>query len=148
MGVVYRFRKERLQDGGTVARPKIPVRLSWDAATVDVVALIDSGCDVTVIPQSLAEAIGVSTTGTSQPLVGFREESAVVEAKVDITFLGRRERQETTLHHVPVLVVLRDDRFAEETEIVLGLAKVFDEFDITFRRSRNRIELKASTRPR
>jgi hypothetical protein len=68
-----------------------------------------------------------------------------VESEMDITFLGKVERQSVLLSRIPVLITLRKEGEDEENEIVLGLHRIFDEFDITFKRSKNRIGLRRAS---
>lgn len=106
------------------------------------VALIDSGCDVTVIPQAIAEAIGLDLGGRRSQLYAFREHTDVAQSVADVTLLAKQDRLAATIHRVPVLIALQHPDEPDETEIVLGVAKVFDQFDISFQKSRNRIEFK------
>ncbi|MBI4147969.1 aspartyl protease family protein [Candidatus Woesearchaeota archaeon] len=136
MSLIYRFKKEMLLDGSYVARPRIDVVLRG-VISIEVPALIDSGCDVTVIPEKIARALGLEFAGNTTTLYGYREESKVVKSTATITFLGRREISNVT---VPVLVALSTSE-SDDQDIILGVHGIFDAFDITFRKSHNKIVL-------
>jgi len=141
MTLVYKFKKEKLTDGTLVSRPRILVVLNGKASSIEVPALIDSGADITVIPESIAMAIGISMSGEKSKLYAYRESNDVVSSSVNITFLGKAGRQSVNLK-IPVLVSLSRKGCEDEEDIVLGIGGIFDAFDITFKKSQNRIILK------
>lgn len=55
VALFYKFKKEKLDSGNIVVRPRILVEFIGEKNSITVTALIDSGCDVTVIPEGLAE---------------------------------------------------------------------------------------------
>lgn len=142
MTLTYKFQKEKLANGNTVSRPKIIVGLKFLDKSLDIMALVDSGCDITVIPQSIAETLGLPLEGKRSKMFGYREEVGVIESFLNITFIGRVERESITLNRVPVLIALRQEGESDESEITLGVQRIFDEFKISFRKSKNRIEFK------
>ena len=140
MVLFYRFKKEKLEDGTFVSRPRILITLHGENCAIETPALIDSGCDITVIPENLARTIGLNLSGKKEKLYAFRESSDAIQSKVNITFVGKANRQNVTVA-TPVLVVLsRGDE--NEEGIVLGVQGVFDAFEITFRKAENQITLK------
>ena len=141
MSLVYRFKKEKLIDGRYVTRPRILVVLSGKDTSIEVPALIDSGCDTTVIPESIARAIGLDMEGDKTKIYAYRESADVVESKMNIVFLGKVNRESIKLT-IPVLIALSKDGFNDEEDITLGINGIFDAFDITFKKSKNKIILK------
>ena len=142
MVLIYKFKKERLEDGTYVARPRILVELSGPAGSVLITALIDSGSDTTVIPRVVAEDIGIPLDGQRDILYAYRESSDVVHSTAMITFLGKEPRQSVRLARIPVLITLTD---GTEEDIVLGLDGVFSAFDLHFKKAENKIILKHAT---
>jgi len=138
MTLTYRFKKEKLEGGGYAPRPKILVTLNNNGRSIDITALIDSGCDVTVIPKGIAKYLNLNLKGKKTKLYGYKEATNVVESKVNIVFIGKAERQSVKLSNVPVLVPTKD----EDDDVILGVRKIFDEFNITFKKSENKIILK------
>ncbi|MBR9699365.1 hypothetical protein GOV09_02830 [Candidatus Woesearchaeota archaeon] len=140
MSLIYRFKKEKLASGAYMSRPRIHVILGGKIP-IEVPALIDSGCDITVIPEAIAEAIGLDMRGEKDILYGHREKSDVIQSHAAITFLGKAERQSVKLSHVPILINLKKGK--EDTdEVTLGINGIFDAFDITFKKHQNKIIFK------
>lgn len=146
MTLIYRFKKEKLESGAYVSRPRILVEVSGINSAIIVPALIDSGCDTTVIPEGIARAIGLNLEGEKDKLYGFRESSEVIQSKAIITFLGKEHRQSVKLTNVPVLIALADKKDKEEDDITLGIDGIFDSFEITFKKAQNRIIFKGITK--
>lgn len=146
MTLVYRFKKEKLIDESYVVRPRILVALKGTDISIDVPALIDSGCDTTVIPESVARAVGLDMSGKKNKVYAYRESSDVIESSANITFLGKANRQSVRLRDVPVLIALSKKGYEDEEDITLGINGIFDKFDITFRKSENKIILKEVSR--
>lgn len=144
MSLVYRFRKEKLEDGSYVSRPRILVLLKGPETVVKVPALIDSGCDVTVIPEEVARAIGLNLGGERSKLYAYRECTEVIRSEASIIFMGRAQREAVELR-LPVLVALSQRGKEDEPDITLGVEGIFDAFDINFRKAKNQIVLKKNT---
>lgn len=140
MGLVYKFKKEQLEDGTFVSHPRIPVILHGENVSIEVAALIDSGCDATVIQEDLAKAVGLNLKGSESTLYAFREASIVINSKASMTFMGRKARQNIKVQ-VPVLIVKSKEGFSEDAGIVLGVEGIFDKFNIHFKKNKNQIVL-------
>ncbi|MFC1723250.1 aspartyl protease family protein [Nanoarchaeota archaeon] len=135
MKAVFRFKKEQLENGQYISRPIIPILLEGQ---YKVQALIDSGSDMTVIPQGLAEAVGLNIQGPEETIYGFKEAINVKESKASFQFSSNRTL--FNVNKIPVLIALEDN--PEETEITIGINGFFDMFDIRLQKSRNKIHLK------
>ena len=143
MTLIYKFKKEKLETGFAV-RPKICIKLTGPGGSLKIFALIDSGSDVTVLPEGIARFLGMDMKGNHTKLQAYRECNDAIISKAIITFLGRRDGSEI-LSNVPILVSLCPKEapdFVEEDEVVLGIEGVFDEFEINFKKRANRIILK------
>lgn len=144
MSIEYKFKKEKVDDG-FVSRPRIIVELiGKHGVSIEIPALIDSGCDITVIPEGIAEAIGLKTKGKKTELHGHRGSSPAIPSKTTIKFISRVRRNSMTLRNVPILISLREDDAEEEQDITLGVERIFDHFDINFKKSQNKIIFKKS----
>jgi len=147
MVLIYKFKKEKLLDGSYKARPRIHILLRGSKTSIEVPALIDTGCDTTVIPEGIAKAIGLDMNGKKNTLYGFKESSDVIQSKIDITFLGRVERESEILNNIPALILLsKDEESKDEEDVVLGIDGIFDFFEVTFKKSVNKIILKKDSR--
>ena len=146
MTLIYRFKKERLKDGSYVSRPRILVELNGSKGSITIPALIDTGCDTSVIPEGIAKAIGLDMKGKKDKLYAYRESSDVILSSANITFLGKEYRQSTLLHNVPVLIALTKKGVKDEEDITLGIKGVFDAFEITFKKLQNKIIFKKASK--
>ena len=138
----YRFHKEKLKDGSIVFRPKVLVEISSGNIRLPfhIAALLDSGCDVTVIPEEFAQMLELKKLGETE-LVAYREKTDVWVSKVDIAFLSKVDRENVKINDIPVFITPKDEQ-EFSTEVVIGVRGIFDKFDIKFSLSKNRIELK------
>lgn len=109
--------------------------------SIDVPALIDSGCDTTIIPQGLAESVGLKLQGVEDKIYAYRESTKVIHSKASITFVGKESRQNVEIE-VPVLIALSEKDREEEIDITLGISGIFDFFNINFKKSENKIIFK------
>ena len=142
MTLIYKFKKERLKNGGYASRPRILVELKGNNGSIIVPALIDTGCDTSVIPEGIAKAIGLNMSGVKDKLYAYREANEVIQSTVTITFLGKEYRQSVTLSNVPILIALTKESVKEEEDITLGVNGIFDTFEITFKKIQNKIIFK------
>ncbi len=128
--ITCRFVKEKLLDGSFSFRPKIPVTLIGRETSMKFLAVLDSGADISVIPRTLADFLGVRyDLKTRTSFLGFgKEVFDCAIASVDILFHGKQSRLSEKLENVPVLIALTGD----EKEPVLGCDGVFDSFNISF----------------
>lgn len=128
--ITYRFTKEQLEDGSYVQRPKVLVTLKGPKTSMDFFALLDSGTDITILPRSIADFLGVKyDLRSKKSFYGFgKEPFPCVQGHVDVTFKGKAPRQSERITKVPVLVELSGG----EQEPVLGCEKIFDVLKITF----------------
>ena len=56
---------------------------------VGVTMLLDTGADVTLLPQGIAEELGLSYSASSYELVGFEDRSSIARAvRAEMIFLG------------------------------------------------------------
>ena len=141
MPLTYKFKKEKLEDGSYVSRPRVLVTLKGSKTSIDIPALIDSGADTSVIPNQVAKPIGLNIEGEKTKIYTYLESTDVVRSKANFIFVGRVMRESVTLDNIPVLIdtLSSDD---EEQEIILGVDGIFDNFDITFKKSKNKIIFK------
>lgn len=148
MVLTYKFKKEELKNGGYIMRPRILVELIGSESSIVVPALIDSGCDITVIPEGMARGIGLDMKGKKDKLHAFRESNDAIHSKAEIKFLGKEHRQAVYLKNIPSLIVMKEKDSDEEDDITLGVEGIFDFFDISFKKRQNKIILKQSAENR
>lgn len=86
MVLTYKFKKETLDNGDFVYRPRINVLLKGSKSTIQIHALINSGCDTTVIPEGIAKAVGLKIKGKKDKLYSFREYTNIIQSKQTCCF--------------------------------------------------------------
>ena len=126
----YKFVAEQLNDGSIVRRPKIKVCLRGSKSSMNFLALLDSGTDITILPKAIADFLGLDYDETEKTeFFGFGKEAfEAVQSTVDIMFLSSALRETSNLRNIPVLIPLA----GEEKEPVLGCKGVFSTLKITF----------------
>lgn len=130
-------RIERPEPAGMTYVPYIPVILTGPKDSVEVVALLDSGADVSVLPKGVAELLGIDLKGDKEEVVGVGGKAEAVETNVSIVVSGAHEKYAFRIK-VKVILDDSDDRFP----IILGRDGFFDKFDITFKENQRKIILK------
>jgi len=128
--ITYKFLKERVNNGTYVKRPKIKIELKGEKGSMTFFALLDSGTDVTIIPKTIADFLGIKyETSQKEPFYGFSKEPfESTETTVTIKLLGKERRQDINLQNIPSLIALT----GEEQEPVLGCKGIFEKLKITF----------------
>jgi len=127
--------------GTSIRTPSIPITLKGRAETaIQVICLIDSGADISVIPKALAEVLDLDLSGEIQSSYGIGGEIKVKNSKINIIIEKNRERYNYT---IPIQVVLT----GEEPPVILGRCGFFDKFIITIDESRKKIKLKKISIP-
>ena len=136
MAISFPYKLEKVKNGFTY-RPKIPITLSYDGKSIDVIGLVDSGSDVSVIPKGLAEYLGLELNGKSYEIEGVGgKKIETVNTFVNLTVQKGNERYHLRL---PVRVAIKEEDQSED--IILGREVFFNEFDITFEENKKRVVL-------
>ena len=143
MNLIYKFKKEKV-NGELISRPRVPIILQGKTINLELSALIDSGSDFTVIPESIAKALDLNLSGVKGKLFAFRESSDVIKSYADVTF--KQDTNKITLNKAPILVVLSNEKYDDENDIILGVNGIFDHFKIIFDKLNNKIILESKDR--
>lgn len=104
---------------------------------MNVVALVDSGADCSVIPMGLAEVLNLDLTGLKQDSFGFGGKIECIESDISVALQQNHETHELK---IPILVSSDDS-----CPIILGRNKFFDKFKITFDGKHEKLILKKYT---
>ena len=138
MAISFRYKTVKRPDGTLVKTPSIPITLIGKE-NFDTVALLDSGADISAIPKSIGELLGVDLNGQVDYAYGIGGKVKSIETSVRISVQKGHEHYNFIL---PVKVILDDYNFP----ILLGRAGFFDEFVITFDQENEKVLLKRGTR--
>lgn len=136
----FPYKKERLPNGTEVFRPTIPIEMNYKGVSMKFVAIVDSGSDVSYIPQWAAESLGIVIKGKESNVTTVNGKMKVIEDFVKITIRHEKDIESFT---IPVDIPVEKEH---TDEIILGRKGLFDRFDITFKENSRRIILTKSMR--
>lgn len=130
--IEFPFEQRQSQRFGTILKPIIPVRISGPARSVNILMLLDSGADMSILPYSVGETLGLELDIKTRSEVQGIGEGAVpyVLGRVDLRIgdIALQARIGWAL--------------IEEVPFLLGRLDVFRELAIEFREFENKIVIK------
>jgi predicted aspartyl protease len=112
-----------------VLRPEIPVRVHGPAGTADMLALVDTGADSSILPLSVAHELGIETTpGKGPGAMAFGGERIALSFAEVVLEVSQHE----TAIRWPARLYFAD--FPDDTEkaVILGHEGFLDYFTATF----------------
>jgi len=115
--------------------PSIPVVFSGNGSRYEFMALLDSGADISAIPRSMAELLGLDLSGKREKAFGIGGEVPAIQTKVNMEV---SKGHETYSFQIPVKVILEGCEFPP----LIGREGFFDNFHITFKQSEKKVSLK------
>lgn len=135
MVMTFKYKLTKRPDGSTVKTPSIPLLIAGKNDTFQVIALLDSGADVSVIPKDMAELLGMNLNKESHESFGIG--GAVNSISTNMSIIVEKGHERYSLN-IPVLVILDEYSFPP----LLGRDGFFDYFIVTFEQRNQRISLK------
>ena len=114
--------------------PSIPITLKGERS-FDFIALLDSGADVSAIPEVLARQLGMDMHNEPEFVHGVGGKVQAIESKIQVIIERRHERYR---FQIPINIILGDEEFP----LLLGRAGFFDKFRIEFNQAEEKISLK------
>ena len=138
MTISFRYKTVKRPDGTFVKTPSIPITLIGKE-NFDTIALLDSGADISAVPKSIAELLGLDLKGQIDYAYGIGGKVKSIETSISISVQKGHEHYNFIL---PIKVVLDNYDFP----ILLGRAGFFDEFVITFDQENEKVLLKKRTK--
>jgi predicted aspartyl protease len=136
----FKYKALPRKDGPPRKTPTIPLTFLGPDDAIDIVAILDSGADISVLPLEIGEQLGLSLTKGKGPCAGIGGE---VETSEDHVRVKITQGHENYNFEIPVKVVL--DRKCN-IPVLIGREGFFEEFEITFDERRERISLKKVAR--
>ena len=133
MTLHFRYKIVKRQNNTEARTPSIPITLKGKDS-IDVVALLDSGADVSVIPKGIAEIIGLDLTGKKSYADGIGGRVEAIDSKL---YLHIKKGHEDYNFQMPIKVILEDT-----IPIILGREGFFNKFVISFNQSELKFTLK------
>ena len=130
--IEYPFRKVASKNFGALLKPIIPVTLIGPDNYLDIFALLDSGADISIIPYSAGEILGLNPDlGTRFELQGMGEGS--------ISYLLCPIRLNMDGFEITIRIGWA---LVEEVPFILGRLDLFEKMGIEFKAFENKILLK------
>lgn len=128
----FPFRKRRTERLGEILKPLIPVRLMGPDRSEAMLMLLDSGADLSLIPYSIGEAIGLEADLSRR-----NEIQGVGEGSVP--YMLSRVRIGIGTTELPIRIAWA---LIEEAPLLVGRLDVFEHFAVEFRGFEGRILMK------
>ncbi|MEK6843936.1 MAG: aspartyl protease family protein [Nanoarchaeota archaeon] len=137
MSLTFKYKRVKRPNNIEVKSPSIPITL-WDAGQrFEFIALLDSGADISVVPQDVAELLGLDLNKPKEEARGIGGKVPAIQTNMNIEL---KRSHEAYNFRIPVKVILKDE--IEEMPILLGRAGFFDKFIVTFNQKEEKITLK------
>ena len=108
--------------------------------SIDIMAILDSGADISVLPMEVGEQLGLDLAKNRSPCSGIGGEVDTAENHVRVRI---SQGHENYTFEIPVKVVL-DPKAS--IPVLIGRDGFFEKFEITFDEERERISLKRNAR--
>ena len=125
-----------MKKGAQIKTPSIPITLKGNNNTpIEVIALIDSGADISVIPEGIAKFLNLNLDGKKEKANGIGGQISVINSSVNVNIRKNHENYDL---NIPVQVILGPD----EIPPLLGRRGFFDEFVISFDNKNEKVTLK------
>ena len=137
MTISFKYKSVKRPDDTVVKTPSIPITLIGKES-FDTVALLDSGADISAMPKSIAELLGLNLDGNITLAYGICGTAKCVESEARIIIQKGHERYEFSL---PIKIIFDEYQFP----ILLGRKGFFDKFIITFDQKNEKVLIKKRT---
>ena len=134
MTIIFRYKSVKRPDGTQVKTPSIPILLKGEE-TIQVIALLDSGADISAIPKSTAEVLGLDLSWKRTFAFGIGGKVDSIETEVNITLEKGHEKYSFA---IPIKVILDD----YDLPILLDRNGFFNRFIISFDQNSEKVTLK------
>ena len=136
MAISFKYKVNPFKKDAKIKTPCIPITLRGNNGTpIDVIALLDSGADISAIPQGLAEFLNLDLNGEKDKAEGVGGEVDVINTKLNVQL---KKGHEDYNFNIPVQVILGKDKIPP----LLGRNSFFDKFIISFDNKKEKVTLK------
>ena len=129
----FKYKSILLKSGKTIYRPLIPLTF-YEKERIDVIAILDSGSDMTVVPKEIAEHVGVKYIGEDELSGITGTKIKAKQGKLNVSFGRGRE-----IYNFIIPVIIPEK---ENISIIIGRIGFFDQFKITFSEKERKIIFK------
>ncbi|MBI2629798.1 hypothetical protein HYW76_01725 [Candidatus Pacearchaeota archaeon] len=129
----FRYKPIRLKSGDILYKPLIPITID-EQEKINVIGILDSGSDITIIPKDLADYLQIEILGDNEVTGLGKSVLSAKQGKINVKF-GRG--REIYAFKIPVLIPINED-----VPIIIGRLGFFNQFKITFVEQEKRVEFK------
>jgi predicted aspartyl protease len=136
----FKYKSLPRKDGPPRRTPTIPVTFIGPEDSIDIMAILDSGADISVLPMEVGEQLGLDLAKNRSPCSGIGGEVDTSENHVRVRI---SQGHENYAFDIPVKVVL-DPKAS--IPVLIGRDGFLEKFEITFDEKRERISLKRNAR--
>ncbi len=138
MPITFRYKKFQRADGHHCYGPWVPLTVIGKKDILEIVFLLDSGADYTVIPLALAEILGLDLSKPKEKTKGVGGEIETIPTRMNVNLKGPHENYKLS---IPTHVILNKD---SDVPPLLGRAGFFNEFHILIDQRRGKITFSRS----
>ncbi|MEM2100565.1 MAG: hypothetical protein QXP45_04445 [Thermoproteota archaeon] len=131
----FPYQKEKSSLFGEIYRPIAEFEVETRSGWITLLAYIDSGADVSILPASFLKAFGIMVEEEE-----IREIRGVGGAKVPIVVKDVKMRMGQQVFNSKIAIAL-----VEDVPYILGREGVFDKFEICFKQRDKIVEFKPTT---
>jgi len=121
--IKFPYQKEKSKLFGEIYRPIVKFEVETKLGWIPIIAYVDSGADVTLLPASFIKALGIRVEEEE-----IKEIRGIGDAKVPVIVRDVKMRIGDVVFNAKVAIAL-----IEDVPYLLGRESVFDKFEICFR---------------
>jgi len=121
--IKFPYQKERSKLFGEIYRPVIKFEIETKLGWIPIIAYVDSGADVTLLPASFIKALEIKVEEEE-----IKEIRGIGDAKVPVIIKDVRMKIGNVIFNAKVAIAL-----IEDVPYLLGRENVFDKFEICFK---------------
>jgi len=121
--IKFPYQKEKSKLFGEIYRPIVKFEIETKLGWIPIIAYVDSGADVTLLPASFIKALGIRVEEEE-----IKEIRGIGDAKVPVIVRDVKMRIGDVVFNAKVAIAL-----IEDVPYLLGRESVFDRFEICFR---------------
>jgi len=136
MVMQFKYKSLKHLDGHFVKTPSIPITFFGPSETLQIIAVVDSGADVSLMPREVAEVLGLKLDQNIEPAFGIAGEVQTAEDHVRVKI---QKGHENYSFDITVKILLSKDT---DIPVLIGRSEFFEEFEITFYEVKEKISLK------
>ena len=116
--------------------PVIPITLVGPSESIETYGLLDSGADISAIPEPLADILGLPKTGKRDKVIGINGNASVIASRAKLILRGVHQQETFDL---PVNIIVSEKA---DFNFIIGRAGFFNRFEITFNEAHKKMVLK------